>query len=68
MNYCSRASEGNPTWTPEFRLECEARYLLGMPLRMRQDALKHPARAMRRAELEAEMKRQWQNGRRHERA
>lgn len=53
----------SPTWTPAFRLECEARYLLGMPLRIRQDALKHPARAMRRAELEAEMKRQWQDGR-----
>lgn len=65
MNHCalSREQNGNPTWTPAFRLECEARYLLGMPLRIRQDALKHPARAMRRADLEAEMKRQWQDGR-----
>ena len=51
------------TWTPEYRLQCEARYLLNMPLRERQDALKHPARALRRADLEAEMKRQWQDGR-----
>lgn len=51
------------TWTPEFRLECEARYLLGLPLKVRQDALIHPARSMRRKSLEDEIKRQWAESR-----
>lgn len=52
-----------PTWTDTFRLECEARYLLAMPLPVRQMELKAPARAKRRAMLEAEMRRQWEAGR-----
>ncbi len=50
------------THSPQFRLECEARYLLAMPLPVRQAELKAPARAKRRAMLEAEMRRQWEKG------
>lgn len=48
-----------PTWTPEYRLECEARHLLRLPLAERRQALAAPARAARRLALEAEMRRQW---------
>lgn len=58
MNHCAIAAENqdNPTWSPAWRLECEARYLLGLPLRIRQEGLKHPSRALRRVALEAVMR------------
>lgn len=44
----------SPTWTPQWRLECEARWLLARTLTVRRDYLDaiDPARA---AELKAEM-------------
>ena len=65
MNNCSIARENteNTTWTPEYRLQCEAAMLLRMPLMLRRMELDVPARAKRKHTLEAEMKRQWQAGR-----
>jgi len=48
-----------PTWTPEWRLECEARALLAVPPRQRRLLLADPARAKRREALEQEMLRLW---------
>lgn len=46
----------NPS-SPEWRLECEARYLLKLPIDRRRAELAVPARALRRAALEVEMRR-----------
>jgi hypothetical protein len=46
---------GGPTWTAEYRLECEARYLLAMPLEERRYALRSPKRAGRVDDLKREM-------------
>lgn len=48
------------THSPEYRLECEARYLLRLPLAERREAMARPARAKRLTALRAEMTRQWQ--------
>jgi len=63
MNHCSvgRENEGDPTWGPEYRLACEAAMLLRMPLAQRRQELAVPARVRRRAALENEMRRQWEN-------
>lgn len=55
--------EPAPTWTPDYRLACEARHLLNLPLAERRKALAAQARAARRQALEAEMLRQWGAGR-----
>lgn len=44
-------------------LECEARHLLEQPLKFRQEYLKAPPVQGRRAALEAEMRRQFEAGR-----
>lgn len=66
MNHCSiaRACATAPTWQPEYRLECEARALLDMPLALRRMELAAPARAGRRKSLEDEMKRLFADARR----
>lgn len=66
MNHCALAREqdGNPTWSPEFRLECEAAMLLRMPLIQRRIELAVPARAQRKHDLEVEMRRQFDEARR----
>lgn len=48
-----------PTFTPEFRIACEARMVLGWPLETRRAYLAARPVQARRAELEAEMRRQW---------
>ena len=48
-----------PTWTLEFRLQCEARYLLAMSLYRRREELANKHRAKRRQALEDELNRQW---------
>lgn len=45
----------SPTWTPQWRLECEARWLLGKPLAYRRDYLAQPAVLRRADALMAEM-------------
>lgn len=52
----------SPTWTPQYRLECEARWLLGRPLSARQEYLGKidPGRA---ETLKAEMLRLHRAGR-----
>ena len=55
----SCASNPSPTYQPAHRLACEARHLLTLPLQARRDYLKAKPVQGRRAELEAEMKRQW---------
>lgn len=62
MNHCAIAAEhvDSPTWSPAWRLECEARYLLQIRgLGARREALAKPLRALRRVALEAEMRRLW---------
>ena len=44
-----------PTWTPEWRLECEARWLLGKPIWVRKEYLDKPAVAQRAEVLKGEM-------------
>lgn len=56
-----------PTHTPEYRLQCEARELLRWPLKARQEYLQAKAVSERRAELEAEMTRQWESARQENR-
>ena len=51
------------TYTQSWRVETEARLLLTWPLAERQEYLKRPAVQPRRAELEAEIRRQWEAGR-----
>lgn len=65
MNHCAIAREHaeNPTWSSAWRLECEARALLALPLAVRRLELAVPARAGRRKELEGEMKRLFGEGR-----
>ena len=48
-----------PTFTPEFRLACEARMVLGWPLEDRRAYLAARPVQARRADLETEMRRQW---------
>lgn len=48
-----------PTWGDAWRIECEARYLLSLPLEVRRSGLAHPDRAKRRNLLEADMRRLW---------
>lgn len=62
MNHCTiaRENENSPTWSLRYRLACEAAMLLRMPLVQRRIELKVPARAMRRAALEDEMRQQWE--------
>lgn len=52
-----------PTFTPEFRLACEARMVLGWPLEERRAYLAARPVQARRADLETEMRRQWAAGR-----
>ena len=57
------ASAPSPTYLPAFRLETEARYLLTLPLAQRREYLAAKPVQARRAELQAEMTRQWQAAR-----
>lgn len=61
MNLCSisRENQNSQTWTDQWRLQCEARYLLSMPLEQRREALEMPARAKRVKALKEEMQRQF---------
>lgn len=61
MNRCAiaTANSASPTWSTAYRLECEARHLLAMPLEVRQAELGHANRAKRRPMLEKEMLRIW---------
>lgn len=55
---CPQCSpEPLPTWTPAWRLECEARWLLAQPLAARRDYLAMPLVQGRSAALKAEMTR-----------
>lgn len=51
------------TWSLGWRLECEARHLLRLPLDERRRELAAPARARRRETLEAIMLRLWREER-----
>lgn len=57
VNHCTIAREnaGLRSWSLAWRLECEARALLALPLVLRRQELAKPARVGRRQELEAEM-------------
>lgn len=48
----------NCTWSEAHRMECEARYLLSLPLLIRREALAAKPRAARLDALKAEMQRQ----------
>lgn len=66
MNHCAIARENaeRHSWNPSWRLECEARALLALPLAVRRLELAVPARAGRRKELEGEMRRLFDEARR----
>lgn len=66
MSQCrcpSCASDPSPTFLPAHRLACEARYLLTVPLAKRREYLEAKPVQARRAELQAEMTRQWEAAR-----
>lgn len=58
MNHCAIAREhaSNPLWQEAWRMECEARHLLSLPLQVRRDALAMSPRQPRRPALEAQMR------------
>jgi hypothetical protein len=53
------SSDPLPSYMPDFRMECEARYLLAMPLEQRREELGSKWRVARRQALEDELNRQW---------
>lgn len=61
---CERCSDSpSQTYLPNWRIECEARYLLTVPLAARREYLAAKPVQGRREVLEAEIRRQWEAGR-----